>query len=714
VDVDNCESGPLDLRVLAAKRFALVLTTSYCRARDKEDFLANDQGGNDGGSPEAASSNTPGNGNGAGSYAGRVLNGRYALIAVVGGGGMAQVYKARDNILGRIVAVKVLREQFTTDAQFVARFRREAQAAANLTHPNIVNVYDVGQDGDLHYIVMEFIAGQSLKELITRNAPLPVEQAISIAAQILAGLEYAHRSGLIHRDIKPQNVLITNDGVVKVTDFGIAKSVSDLGLTEAGQALGTAHYFSPEQAKGERVVPQSDLYAVGVTLYEMLTGRLPFESDNAVGLAYKHISEPPPSVRLLNPGVPSRLEAIIMKALAKEPQRRYLNAAEMERALRSVESVGQQPTVDMRVPSARPRFTQGGAAGGARTGSLRGGAPTGSLRSGPPRNIYGTTAASAAGAQAATRHVSSPLGSPTSMAVRPTSVRVQGEGIGCSPAAMAFLLLGLLAVIAVGAIFFAPRLPNVFNFFGDTVVPSPTPTPIIPTATAVPPTPTPTFTPTSTPTNTPTPTATPKSVAVPQLVGLPIQQAIALAKQNGFVVLELDQIVTPAFPAGVVAQQNPPANTYFQQTKQIAVRVSAGPPPFELPDFANTDPIAAQAVLTAAGLKVQVVNTGSDTVPKGVVITTKPGPKTSIKPGDSIQLLVSIGPSSTVPDLVGMENLDLATQRLQAANLQVGNVTEQDDPNDTVPPGAVLSQNPRKGTEVEKFSKVDIVLRKKQ
>src|SRR5205823_2053636 len=213
---------------------------------------------------------------------------------------MAQVYKARDNVLGRVVAVKVLREQYANDAQFVARFKREAQAAANLAHPNIVNVYDVGQDGDIYFIVMEYQSGDSLKELITRSAPLPTDTAVSIAAQILAGVEYAHRSGLIHRDIKPQNVLITQDGGVKVTDFGIAKSVSDLGLTEAGLALGTAHYFSPEQAKGERVVPQSDIYAVGVSLYEMLTGKLPFESDNAVGLAYQHIREPPPPIRASN------------------------------------------------------------------------------------------------------------------------------------------------------------------------------------------------------------------------------------------------------------------------------------------------------------------------------------------------------------------------------------------------------------------------------
>ncbi len=643
-----------------------------------------------------------------------MLNNRYALISVVGGGGMAQVYKARDNILGRIVAVKVLREQFTSDAQFVARFRREAQAAANLTHPNIVNVYDVGQDGDLHFIVMEFIAGQSLKELIVRNAPLPPDQAISIASQILAGLEYAHRSGLIHRDIKPQNVLITDDGMVKVTDFGIAKSVSDLGLTEAGQALGTAHYFSPEQARGERVVPQSDIYAVGVTLYEMLTGRLPFESDNAVGLAYKHISEAPPPPRSLNPNIPARLEAIVLKALSKEPQHRYPSATEMEHALKSLQVVGQQPTLEMRVPTARPRVTQLGVQGGARTGNLRGGPATGSLRpSAPPRNLYGTPVAGGAGVQAATRHVSSPLGSPTSMAMRPATVKVQGEGIGCSPAAIAFIILGLIAVIVGGLIVLSPRLPNLSNFFGDTVVPSPTPTPIIPTATPVPPTPTPTFTPTSTPTSTPTPTATPQSAPVPQLVGLTIDAATALAKQKGFVLLELDRIVTPAFPAGVVAQQNPQPNTYFQQTRQITVRVSAGPPAFTLPNFANTDPIAAQAVLTATGLKVEVVNKGSDTIPKGIVVTTKPGPGSSIKPGDTIQLIVSMGLTSIVPNLVGIENLDLATQRLTAANLKLGTVTEQDDPNENVPPGAVLSQNPPKGAEIPRFSTVDIVMRKK-
>ena len=310
-------------------RMAPVWPGTIAAARTKGDSLASTDKDGKGGNGV----NSPGSSGGAG--IGRVLNGRYSLIAPVGGGGMATVYKARDNILGRIVAVKILREQYAGDGPFVNRFRREAQAAANLTHPNIVSVYDVGQDADIHYIVMEFVAGQSLKELINKagGGPLTVDRAVNIAAQILAGLEYAHRSGLIHRDIKPQNVLITGDGTVKVTDFGIAKSVSDLSLTDAGMALGTAHYFSPEQAKGERVGPQTDIYSLGVTLYEMLTGKLPFESENSVGLAYKHISEAPPSPRALNPNIPLRLEAIVLKSLAKDPAQRFSSAAEMERSL---------------------------------------------------------------------------------------------------------------------------------------------------------------------------------------------------------------------------------------------------------------------------------------------------------------------------------------------------------------------------------------------
>ncbi len=646
-----------------------------------------------------------------GNGSGRLLNGRYQLISPVGGGGMALVYKARDNVLGRIVAVKVLREQYASDAQFVARFKREAQAAANLAHPNIVNVYDVGQDGDVYYIIMEYVAGASLKELINSSAPFPVDKGANIAAQILAGLEYAHRSGLIHRDIKPQNVLITPEGGVKVTDFGIAKSVSDLGLTEAGLALGTAHYFSPEQAKGERVVPQSDIYAVGVTLYEMLTGRLPFESDSAVGLAYKHISEEPPSPRAANPSVPPRLEAIVHKALSKEPTERFSSAAEMEKALRALVAGGLQAT--MAVPVAQPNVTQGtqgrprqvpqaAPRGGRATAA---GPSTSSLRGGIPRNVY----PSASGAAAATRQVTSPLGAPSSVAIR-SGTKVQMGSGGCSAVGIGLVLIGVVAVLVVAGMLAAPQISN---FLANPPVPSPTFTPIIPTATPSPTPVPPTFTPTSTPTSTPTATPTPVSVPVPNLVGFSLKDAKTLATQKGFALFELETIESTQYSEGIVAQQDPPPNSVLKKTSQISVRVSKGPPTFKLPQLANTDPAAARTTLEGTGLKVVVAYEGSTTVPKGVVIRSDPAGDASVRPGDTIKLVVSLGEVVVVPDLRGIENADLARSRLEQVGLTLGTITEVDDLTGSVPPGAVLTQDPAKGTTVEKGSAVNVQLSRK-
>jgi serine/threonine-protein kinase len=635
---------------------------------------------------------------------GRALNGRYRLLNPVGGGGMAQVYKARDDILGRVVAVKILREQYAGDSQFVARFRREAQAAANLAHPNIVNVYDVGQDGDFHYIVMEYIAGASLKELITSQAPLPNHKAINIAVQILSGLEYAHRNGLIHRDIKPQNVLIGPDGIAKVTDFGIAKSVSDLGLTEAGLALGTAHYFSPEQAKGERVTPASDIYAVGVTMYEMLTGQLPFESDTVMGLAYKHISEAPRPLRELNPGVPARLEAIVLKALAKEAPERFETAAEMERVLRGMLAGGQQATVE--VPVARPNIlpaTTRNLPNGSRgrvaptTGSLRGaGVP---VAAGAGAGMGGGT----------TRNVTGSLSGPSSMTVR--REQTQSRGGGCSVVAIGAFIVGLLALLVAGGFWLAPQVGNLFN---DRIIPSPTPTATVPTSTPtntpVPPTHTPTFTPTSTA----TPTSTPISVPIPKLIGLNIADAKVLAKQRGFNLVELERIDSPEWAAGVVAQQDPAENVIFQQTSTISVRVSNGPPPFKMPNLANTDAQAARATLEASQIRVQIEQEGSDTIPEGVVIRSDPPVDTNVRPGDTVKLIVSMGEVAEVPDLRLLENSDLAKQRLESVGLKLGEVSEVVDPTESVPPGAVLAQDPPKGRIVKKGTAVNIQLRARE
>lgn len=247
----------------------------------------------------------------------------------VGGGGMAIVYKARDLILNRPVAVKVLRSQFGTDEDFVNRFRREAQAVASLSHPNVVGVYDVGQEGDTHYMVMEYIEGYTLKEVIIQRGALPVEEAVRIAEQICDALDHAHQNQIIHRDIKPHNIMIGKNGRVKVTDFGIARAVTSATITHTNAMLGSVHYFSPEQARGGITGEKSDIYSLGIVLYEMVTGELPFSGDSPISVALKHLQEPLPEPRQVNPNIPQSVENVILKALVKDPFLRYASAREM-------------------------------------------------------------------------------------------------------------------------------------------------------------------------------------------------------------------------------------------------------------------------------------------------------------------------------------------------------------------------------------------------
>lgn len=259
---------------------------------------------------------------------GKRLAHRYDILRRIGEGGMAIVYKAHDTLLDRPVAVKVLRPELARDEEFVRRFRREARAAASLSHPNIVAIYDVGRHQGCDYIVMEYVEGRTLKDKIRREAPLPVAVAVSLARQILQALDHAHRHGIIHRDIKPQNILLTRSGQVKLTDLGIARATGSWTLVESRAVLGTAHYISPEQACGRHTGVQSDLYSLGIVLYEMLTGRLPFDGESPVAVAMKHVQEPPPSPRRYNPAVPAALEAIVLKAIEKDPARRYASAGE--------------------------------------------------------------------------------------------------------------------------------------------------------------------------------------------------------------------------------------------------------------------------------------------------------------------------------------------------------------------------------------------------
>jgi serine/threonine-protein kinase len=259
----------------------------------------------------------------------KTLSNRYEVIERIGGGGMAIVYRGRDILLNRMVAIKVLRQQFVNDEEFIKRFRREAQAAASLSHPNIVSVYDVGQEDEIHFIVMEYIEGINLNDKIKSEAPLPVAEAVHIASQICDALGHAHQHQVIHRDIKPHNILIGPNGRVKVTDFGIARAATSTDVTQTGAVLGSVHYFSPEHAKGVAQGPASDLYSLGIVLYQMLTNQLPFTGESPISVALKHIQEACVEPRSLNDLVPQSVENVVLKSLRKNPNERYSDASEM-------------------------------------------------------------------------------------------------------------------------------------------------------------------------------------------------------------------------------------------------------------------------------------------------------------------------------------------------------------------------------------------------
>ena len=249
----------------------------------------------------------------------RVLDGRYALEMLVGSGGMADVYRAKDQLLERTIAVKVLHQQYENDKEFIERFQREAKAAARITHPNIVNVYDVGVAEGRHYIVMEYVPGRTLKERIKEEGPVPAAEALHIARQIAGALAQAHANNLVHCDIKPHNILVMPDGNVKVADFGIARAVTESTMTYNDNIMGSVHYFSPEQARGTIITPKSDVYSLGVVLYEMLTGRIPFDGNTAVSIARKHLEEEPQPIHALVPNIPPVVEALVTRMMAKDP-----------------------------------------------------------------------------------------------------------------------------------------------------------------------------------------------------------------------------------------------------------------------------------------------------------------------------------------------------------------------------------------------------------
>jgi serine/threonine-protein kinase len=514
----------------------------------------------------------------------RVIAARYELGDVLGQGGMSLVYRATDIRLGRTVALKLLREQYAADPEFVQRFGREARAAARLSHANIVAVFDVGSDEDTHYIVMELVEGEDLKALIRREAPLRTDRIVSIGAQMAAALDYAHRHGIVHRDVKPHNILLGQRGEVKVTDFGIAVALGVPSLTQTGVIMGTAQYIAPEQALGEQSSPASDIYSAGVVLFEMATGQVPFQAENLLAVARMHVDRQPPVPSSLNPALPRTLDTVILHALAKEPEARYPSAAELGDALRQHATLGSEHTTRMPLPPTAPGRTvvSGGPiiAGGRRAQvddpPPNGPSPAaiGGLPPGPPRHVVprrrhdeGTPAwvlglmagvLLAVGLVAIALAVAwlQPAAGPTGPAASPTPRATPTRTLTPRPAA-------------------ATAAPSATPQPTPTAEPSPTDTPR-PTSTVVPtitPTPRPTNTPRPSPTPTPVPpTRTPAPVQVPVVRGMRGEDAREQLERMGFRV-QSRGVDSPA-PKGIVAQQEPAPGTTLRQGSTVILLVS--------------------------------------------------------------------------------------------------------------------------------------------
>lgn len=544
---------------------------------------------------------------------GRLLGNRYEVLERLGGGGMAVVYKARDLYLHRKVAVKVLRPQFAGDENFVRRFRREAQSAASLSHPNVVAIYDVGQYEDTHYIVMEYVEGTTLKEKIRQEGALPVPLALEIATRIAEALEHAHQNGIIHRDIKPHNILLSANGRVKVADFGIARASTGATLTHTGSMIGSAHYFSPEQARGSITGERSDLYSLGVVLYEMVTGRVPFDGDSPVTVAIRHLQEEVPNPRQFNRGLPREVEAVIMKAMQKEEFRRYHTATQLRRDLERCLAglVGGEELEDTLVVAqepARAKLTEG------------------PKRAHRTRKRYLLWAAGLAvmatalafGVVEFYRWLNVPI-----VTVPPV------EGLSLAEAQRELERVNLAPQIDDPGRY-DPRVPanHVISQdpeAGQQVKAGRKVRLVI--------------------------SKGPELVAggVPEVEKLHVKEALIRLESVGLVgkVVEVNH---PEVPEDYVIRQNPRAGVQVPTGSEVVLEVSTGPAaPLILPDFSGEQLENVQLRLKELGLLVGTVSEQESRMPPGVVVGQTPAPGTTVVPGSEVALVVSKGGLSGTP-----------------------------------------------------------------
>lgn len=591
-------------------------------------------------------------------YIGKLLDNRYEILELVGTGGMAKVYKARCHRLNRLVAIKILREDLSQDAEFRRRFHDESQAVAMLSHPNIVAVYDVSRSSELEYIVMELIDGITLKQYMQKKGnKLNWREALHFITQIIKALGHAHSRGIIHRDIKPHNIMVLRDGSVKVADFGIARVASGGHSTLTQEALGSVHYISPEQARGSHIDARSDLYSAGVVLYEMLTGRLPFEGDTPVSVAIQHINSIPLSPRELEPSIPEALEAITMKAMAPNPDNRYLSADDM---LADLEEFRKNPNINFDYNSSE--FDPEEELDDDRT-QIR---PVSVSRQEPERRHqeerryqeerrdrrrYEEERSRRRG-----RYDDEEEDYPRRNPVWPVVLA----------AAAVLLFVGVIGYFLWNTIFSGLMAPA-------------------------------------------------KTYPVPDLLGKVYEEIKDDTELLGrYALVEGETVADEAEPGTIIAQDPERDKEVGESVTQIKVTISAGPETVEMIPLDDMDYQTASTALRNIGLKIGVPTYENDeTIEQGFIISYTPMKGVLVPPGTEVQVVVSKGPADrpfSMPKLVGRTKSQALTE-IGNCNLVAGN-TDQEEYDDEIEAGKVISQYPKEGTDVTEGTEVNLVISK--
>ena len=612
-----------------------------------------------------------------------VFGRRYRVTEKIGSGGMADVYKAVDEVLGRTVAVKVLHARYASDPGFVQRFRQEAAAAANLSHPNIVNIYDWGQDTDTYYIAMEYVRGTDLKALVEQRGAIDPLKVAEYGAQSCAALSVAHGYDIIHRDIKPQNIVLTPDGQIKVMDFGIARA-GNTNMTQTGSVLGTAQYVSPEQAQGRTLTAASDLYSLGIVLYELTTGRLPFEGDTPVSVALKQVNEPPIPPRQINPAIPSSLEAVILKAMAKQPKDRYASAEEMRRdLLRVVQGQASDALAGAGVAGAAAAVQPGMDATSVMP-SLDDQVPAPIRRApAPPRKaspwpwiaLAAVLVAGAIGVAWALGLFGTPGVTVPDLAgrtVQEAEAALVTAGLTLGPQTEEFN-----DAVEAGIVFDQSPEPGVEIDKGSEVKV------VVSKGTEM--------------------------VEVPDFTGMTEADAARLASNSGLDLDVPERKPSKDVPKGEVITQTPEPGAQATKGSLVTLVISEGPELKQVPDVTGKPVAEAKSTLTAAGFKVKTTEAFNDTVKKGVVISQNPTANVFVNAGSQISIVVSKGVETvTVPDVTGKGEAE-ATSQLEALGLVV-TVNYQISPDE----GFVLTQDPLPGAVLKRGDGVTIWVGKAQ